>query len=283
MTESFRRACIMGHNIAYTRSPKLHGYWLRALGLNGAYDVKDLGPADFASFFMSLRANGYVGGNVTKPYKEAAFRLVDRRDAAADAIGAVNTVWYEEAALIGGNTDWSGILLSLDDLHPGWEASTRNVLVLGAGGAARAAVYAFRHRRLNVAIVNRTAARARALAKEFEPGVIAADWDAREELLAETDLLINTTSLGMAGEPPLPLALERLKSGAIVYDIVYAPLETELLQTATRLGHRTVDGLSMLLYQAVPGFARWFGVTPKVTVELRALIEAELRRPAPVS
>lgn len=280
MTEPFRRACLMGHNIAYTRSPAIHGYWLRALGLNGAYEVKDLAAADFASFFTSLGANGYVGGNVTKPYKEAAFRLADRRDDAADAIGAVNTVWYEGDALVGGNTDWSGILLSLDDLHPGWGATTRNVLVLGAGGAARAAVYAFRQRGLEVAIVNRTAARSRALAEEFAPAATAADWESRADLLAGADLLLNATSLGMAGEPPLPLSLERLKSNAIVYDIVYAPLETELLRAARRAGHRTVDGLSMLLYQAVPGFARWFGVAPKVTAELRALIEAELRMAA---
>lgn len=276
-----RRACVMGYKIAYSRSPKLHGYWLKTLGIAGAYDLKDLAPQEFPDFFRHLRRHGYAGGNVTKPHKEAAFRLVDRRERAADSIGAVNTVWYEGDEIVGGNTDWSGILLSLDDIHPGWDRLARSVLVLGAGGAARAVTYAFLDRRLSVVVVNRTRTRADELVRHFGGSSRAQDWDDRDELLAQADVVVNTTSLGMTGEAPLQLGVNRLRPDAIVYDIVYAPLETDLLKAARARGCRTVDGLSMLLYQAVPGFAHWFGVTPKVTPELRSLIEADLRATAP--
>ena len=255
------RACVMGHPVAHSRSPMLHGYWLRTLGIEGAYELADVAPDDFAAFFRALGANGFAGGNITKPHKEQAFRLVDRREDAADAIGAVNTVWYENGALIGGNTDWLGIVLSLDAIAPGWDKG--RALVLGAGGAARAATYGFRQRGLSVSLVNRTLARAEQLAANF-PGVTVHGYDALPRLMADADVLINTTSLGQAGNPPLEIDLTNLKRSAIVYDVIYVPLETGLLKAARRAGHRTVDGLSMLLYQAVPGFAHWFGVTPTV-------------------
>jgi len=268
------RACVMGHPVAHSRSPMLHGYWLRTLGIEGAYELADVAPDDFAAFFRGLGANGFAGGNITKPHKEQAFRLVDRREDAADAIGAVNTVWYENGALIGGNTDWLGIVLSLDAIAPGWDKG--RALVLGAGGAARAATYGFRQRGLSVSLVNRTLARAEQLAANF-PGVTVHGHDALPRLMADADVLINTTSLGQAGNPPLEIDLTNLKRSAIVYDVIYVPLETGLLKTARRAGHRTVDGLSMLLYQAVPGFAHWFGVTPTVTAEQRAILEADIR------
>jgi len=271
------RACIMGHPVAHSRSPMLHGYWLRTLGIDGAYELADVAPQDFEKFFRGLRANGFVGGNITIPHKEAAFRLVDRREAAADAIGAVNTVWYEGDALIGGNTDWLGIVGSLDDLCPGWDAAGGRVVVLGAGGSARASVYAFLQRGFSVALVNRTLARAEALASAFGPRVSAQGWDALPRLMADADVLINNTSLGQQKFPPLEIDLAPLKKSAIVYDAIYVPLETALLQAAQRAGHRTVGGLSMLLYQAVPGFAHWFGVTPKVAAEQRAILEADIR------
>lgn len=274
---TLRRACIMGHPVAHSRSPMLHGYWLRTLGIDGAYERADVAPEHFETFFRSLRQNGYVGGNITIPHKEAAFRLVDRREPAADVIGAVNTVWYEGDALVGGNTDWLGIVGSLDDIHPGWDARGGRVVVLGAGGSARASVYAFRQRKFSVALVNRTLGRAEALAAAFGPQVSAHGWDSLPRLLADADVLINNTSLGQQKFPPLPIDLAPLKRSAIVYDGVYVPLETELLQAAQRAGHRTVGGLSMLLYQAVPGFAHWFGVTPKVTPEQRAILEADIR------
>jgi shikimate dehydrogenase len=271
------RACIMGHPVAHSRSPMLHGYWLRTLGIAGSYEFADVAPEKFETFFRGLAANGFVGGNITIPHKEAAFRLVDRRERAAETIGAVNTVWYENGELIGGNTDWRGIVESLDDIHPGWDASAGRAVILGAGGSARASVYGLLERKYSVAIVNRTAARARQLADAFGPGVSAHGYDALPRLLAEADVLINNTSLGQATFPPLAIDLAPLKPSAIVYDAVYVPLETELLKAAKRGGHRTVDGLSMLLYQAVPGFAHWFGVTPKVTAEQRALLEADIR------
>jgi shikimate dehydrogenase len=271
------RACIMGHPVAHSRSPMLHGYWLRTLGIDGAYELADVAPEKFDAFFRGLKANGFVGGNITIPHKEAAYRLVDRRERAADEIGAVNTVWYEGDALIGGNTDWLGLVGSLDDIHPGWDAKPGKVVVLGAGGSARASVFAFTERGYSVSIVNRTRERAEKLAAAFAPRASAHGLDELPKLLADADLLINNTSLGMAGKPPLEIDLSPLRKSAIVYDVVYVPLETELLKAAKARGHRTVDGLSMLLYQAVVGFSHWFGVTPKVTAEQRAILEADIR------
>jgi shikimate dehydrogenase len=271
------RACIMGHPVAHSRSPLLHGYWLRTLGIAGSYEFADIAPEHFEAFFRGLSANGFVGGNITIPHKEAAFRLVDRRERAADAIGAVNTVWYENGALVGANTDWRGIVESLDDIHPGWDASPGRVVVLGAGGSARASVFALLERGYSVAIVNRTRERAETLGAAFGPRTAAHGFDELPRLLAQADLLINNTSLGMAGKPPLAIDLAPLKRSAIVYDVVYVPLETALLKAARRNGHRTVDGLSMLLYQAVAGFSHWFGVTPKVTAAQRGLLEADIR------
>jgi shikimate dehydrogenase len=271
------RACIMGHPVAHSRSPMLHGYWLRTLGIPGSYEFADVPPERFEAFFRGLAANGFVGGNITIPHKEAAFRLVDRRERAAESIGAVNTVWYEGGTLVGGNTDWRGIVESLDDIHPGWDASPGQVVVLGAGGSARASVFAFLERRYSVAIVNRTPDRAEKLSEAFGSRAAAHGFDQLPQLLGQADVLINNTSLGMAGKPALEIDLGPLKKSAIVYDVVYVPLETELLKAAKRKGHRTVDGLSMLLYQAVVGFSHWFGVTPKVTAEQRALLEADIR------
>jgi shikimate dehydrogenase len=267
----------MGHPVAHSRSPMLHGYWLRTLGIDGAYEFADVAPEDFEKFFRGLKQNGFAGGNITRPHKEQAFRLVDRREPAADAIGAVNTVWYEDDALIGGNTDWLGIVLSLDALHPGWDSSPGKVVVLGAGGSARASVYAFLQRKFSVAIVNRTRARADQLAGEFGAGASAHGMDALPGLLGQADVLINNTSLGQAGNPPHFVDLNALKRSAIVYDVVYVPLETELLKKAKAAGHRVVDGLSMLLYQAVPGFTHWFGVKPAVMPEQRKILEDDIR------
>jgi shikimate dehydrogenase len=270
------RACVMGHPVAHSRSPMLHGYWLRTLGIDGAYEFADTPPEKFEEFFRNLKRHGFVGGNITKPHKEAAFRLVDRREPAAHKIGAVNTVWYEGDTLVGGNTDWLGIVLSLDTIHPGWDKSPGKVVVLGAGGSARASVYGFLERGFTVAITNRTLARAQQLAAEFGPRASAHEYDALPRLLADADVLINNTSLGMTGHPPHFVDIKMLRASAIVYDGVYVPLETDLLKAAKARGHRVVDGLSMLLYQAVPGFTHWFGIAPKVMPEQRAIIEADI-------
>jgi shikimate dehydrogenase len=270
-------ACVTGYRIAYSRSPMLHGYWLKSLGIEGSYGLADIAPPDYPAFLRNLRQNGYVGCNVTVPHKESAFRTVEKRDAAATAIGAVNTIWYEGDTLAGSNSDAYGFLAHLDTIVPGWDKNVRRAVVLGAGGAARGVVYALLTRIGAVQVVNRTPDRAHDLAAHFGVNVSAHDFKDLPQLLPQADLLVNATSLGALGNAPLAIDLHGLKTSAIVYDIVYVPLETELLKAARARGHRTVDGLGMLLHQGVPGFARWFGVTPPVTAELRALIEADIK------
>ena len=277
MPASFPRACLMGHPVAHSRSPMIHGYWLRTLGIQGAYELKDLTPGEFPAFVTRLAANGFVGGNVTVPHKEAAFRLVDHRDEASEAVGAVNTLWLEGGRLMGGNSDVRGFIAHLDESAPGWDVPGGRAVILGAGGSARAATYALTTRGLEVRLVNRTIERARELAAHFGPRVSANGFDALPRLLADADLLVNCTSLGMAGKPPLEVNLGPLKPGAVVYDVVYVPLETALLAAARSRGHRVVDGLGMLLQQAGFGFRKWFGTMPRVTAELRAIVEADIR------
>jgi shikimate dehydrogenase len=276
MNLSIRRACLMGHPVAHSRSPMIHGHWLRTLGIAGGYHLEDVEPARFAPFLTQLSAHGYVGGNVTVPHKESAFRLVARRDRAAEAVGAVNTVWFENGVLVGGNSDVHGFVTNLDEHAPGWHAPGRHAVILGAGGAARAATYGLLHRGVTVSLANRTLERARHLAEYFGEGVDAHGFESLPELLPSADLLVNCTVLGMIGEPRLDVDLALLKPDAVVCDAVYVPLETELLATAARRGHRTVDGLGMLLHQAGFGFEKWFGVRPKVTRDLRELVEADL-------
>ena len=274
---TLRRACIMGHPVAQSRSPMLHGYWLKTLRVEGAYDRADVPPEDFPAFFRDLPGHGFVGGNITKPHKEPAFRLVDRREGAAEAIGAVNTVWFENGTLVGGNTDYLGYLAHADNQAPGWDAAGGLAVVLGAGGAARGVVYGLRERGLDIALINRTRARAEELAKAFARHVRVHDFADLPRLMRDAALLSNTSALGALGQPPLEIDLEPLKDRAVVYDINYVPIETELLKAAAARRLRTVDGLGMLLHQAVPAFAKWFGIVPKVTAELRALLEADIR------
>ncbi|MBX3531475.1 MAG: shikimate dehydrogenase [Rhizobiaceae bacterium] len=269
------RAFVCGHPVAHSRSPLIHGHWLETHGIAGSYEKIDVPPAEFPAFAASLAARGFAGGNVTIPNKEAAFALVSRRDGAAQAIGAVNTLWFENGELVGGNTDAYGFSANLDERLPGWR-SAGMATVLGAGGAARAVVHALAESGIGrIAIVNRTAARAEALAAGFT-GAEAHGWDRLDDLLPSTDLLVNTTSLGMDGEAGAGLDMALLPDSALVTDIVYVPLETPLLAQASRRGLRTADGLGMLLHQAVPGFERWFGTRPQVTRELRDLVVADL-------
>jgi shikimate dehydrogenase len=264
----------MGHPVAHSRSPMIHGYWLKRLDIPGAYELKDLTPEQFPDFVTHLDKNGYVGGNVTVPHKEAAFRLVAIRDEAAEAVGAVNTLWLEKGRLMGGNSDTHGFIANLDDRAPGWDVAGCLAVVLGAGGAGRSAVYALKQRGAEVHVVNRTLSRAQELAARF--GAQAHGFDAVPRLLGEADLLVNCTSLGLSGKPPLEIDLDPLKRSAVVYDVVYVPLETALLAAARKRGHRTVDGLGMLLQQAGFGFRKWFGGSPKVTPELRTMVEADI-------
>jgi shikimate dehydrogenase len=277
MTAALPKACVMGHPVSHSRSPMIHGYWLRTLGIHGAYELKDLTPEAFPDFVTHLAANGYVGGNVTVPHKEAAFRLVDQRDEASEAVGAVNTLWLEKGRLMGGNSDTHGFIANLDDRAPGWDVPDGRAVILGAGGAARSAAYALATRGLTVRVANRTIERARSLAADFGPRVSGLGYDALPELLPDADLLVNCTSLGMVGKPPLEVDIAALKPSAVVYDVVYVPLETGLLAAARARGHRVVDGLGMLLQQAGFGFRKWFGAAPLVTPELRAMVEADIR------
>lgn len=271
-----KNAFVTGHPIAHSRSPKIHGHWLAKYGIDGSYRAIDLAPADFAAFLKSLGADGYRGGNVTIPHKEAAFAGVDRRDHAAEEIGAVNTLWFEDGLLWGGNTDGYGFAANLDQYALGWAANGPAV-VLGAGGASRAVIHALKERGVtDIRIVNRTLARAVELGRHFGAGISAHGADALGELLGDAGLLVNTTALGMHGNEALAADPSGLPDHAIVTDIVYVPLETPLLTAARARGLKTVDGLGMLLHQAVPGFERWFGRKPEVTPELRRMIVADI-------
>ncbi len=255
----------------------IHGHWLDVHGLAGSYEKVPVTPEDLEAFIAGLKDSGFVGGNVTVPHKQRVLELADAVDEAADAIGAANTLWFDDGQLIAGNTDAVGFLASLDHEASGWDAAGSSAVVLGAGGAARAVIHGLLERGFDVAVVNRTFLRAAELAEAQDEGVWAYAWEELPQLLRAADVVVNTTSLGMEGQPPLALDVEGLKRDALVADIVYAPLETPLLAAARARGLRAVGGLGMLLHQAVPGFERWFGVRPEVTPELRALVEADIR------
>ena len=272
------RAFVTGWPVAHSRSPMIHGTWLAELGLPGSYEAVAVEPQDFAAFLGGLRAQGFVGGNVTIPHKEAAFALVDRRDAAAEAIGAVNTLWFEGGTLVGGNTDAYGFSTNLDERLDGWRSAGR-ALVLGAGGAARAVVHALLSAGIpDIRVVNRTRERAEALAADFGPKVQGFGSQAEAGELRLADLVVNTRPGGKAGRRDLDALpdLSHVKQDALATDIVYVPLETPFLQAAKARGLSTADGLGMLLHQAVPGFERWFGVKPTVGSSLRSAIERDI-------
>lgn len=281
MAEPVKKAFVTGHPIAHSRSPKIHRYWLSTCRIDGFYEAVDVEPAGFPEFLAGLRERGFAGGNVTLPHKEAAFALAGRRDDAADQIGAVNTLWFEDGMLCGGNTDAHGFAANLDEFAPDW-AQNGPAVVLGAGGAARAVIHALKMRGVrDIRVVNRTLERARELAHRFGAGVSAHGSAAVDELLGDAGLLVNTTALGMHGHDGqgLPADPAKLPGHAIVTDIVYVPLETPLLAAARARGLKTVDGLGMLLHQAAPGFRHWFGILPRVTPELREMIVADLSGP----
>ena len=275
------RAFVMGHPIGHSRSPMLHGYWLKTLAIDGSYDLADVPPAEVEAFFRRFREEQYVGCNVTVPNKTAVMPFLDRIDADATAIGAVNTIWWEGDVLVGGNTDALGFLANIDEMAPGWDQGKRKAVVLGAGGATRAVIHGLLGRGFTIALSNRTLDKAKALAKEFGPKVSAHATAERDALLADCGLLVNATSLGIIGRAQHDLDLDRLDPDAVVYDIVYVPLETALLKQAAARGHRTVTGLGMLLHQGAVGFSRWFGQKPQVTQELRDLLVADIRAKTP--
>ncbi len=270
-----RAACLIGWPAAHSRSPLIHHYWLRTLGIEGGYNIEAIPPEGFAEFVMHLRTHGFVGANVTIPHKERALAL-SAPDARARAVGAANTLWYEDGELRSTNTDVEGFINNLDASAPGWDKAD-DALVLGAGGSARAVVFGLVERGIKrVHLVNRTMERACALAGQFGASVLPATWETIDELLPRAGLLVNTTSLGMHGQPALEIDAGLLPQNAVVADLVYVPLQTPLLAAARARGLKTADGLGMLLHQAVRGFELWFGQRPTVTPELRALVEADL-------
>lgn len=271
-----RHAFVCGHPIAHSRSPMIHGYWLKALGIAGSYRAIDIAPDAFDSFARSFDRQGLCGGNVTIPHKEAAFALAERREPVADIIGAANTLWLENGRLHATNTDAYGFSANLDEQAPGWDKASVG-LVIGAGGASRAVIHALLERGFStVHVANRTQERARELSHRFGTRVEAHPFAALDELAPQAGLVINTTSLGMKGEGEVPINMGALKPSTLVTDIVYVPLVTPFLATAKKHGLPVADGLGMLLHQAVPGFEKWFGKRPQVTPELRNLVIADM-------
>lgn len=271
-------AGVMGWPVAHSRSPAIHGHWIRQHGLNGNYVLLPVQPEHLGDAVRGLRALGFAGCNLTIPHKVAAMTLVDRVDPLAARIGAINTLVVEkDGALAGYNTDAYGYIQSLLDAQPDWRADAGPVTVLGAGGAARAILVALAERGAkDIRLCNRSLDKAQALAAEFGAPIRAIPWEQRADALDGCALLVNTTSLGMKGQAPLEISLDRLPRHALVSDIIYVPLETPLLAAARARGHVAVDGLGMLLNQARPAFEHWFGVRPELTPELRRLIEATL-------
>ncbi|MFC3675566.1 shikimate dehydrogenase [Ferrovibrio xuzhouensis] len=278
--EIIPRAAVIGWPVAHSRSPKLHGFWLQQHGIIGRYDRIPVPPEELGDFLAALpKEPGFRGVNVTVPHKLAVLPYLAGIDPVARRIGAVNTIVVQpDGSLTGSNTDAFGFLENLAAGAPaGWTAAAAPAVVLGAGGGARAVLAALLDAGApEIRLVNRSAGKAADLAAEFDPRRIRpVGWDDRADALGGAGLLVNTTSLGMAGQPPLDLALDDLPASALVNDIVYAPLETDLLARAAARGNPVVDGLGMLLHQGRPGFAAWFGVAPAVTPALRAAVLAE--------
>jgi shikimate dehydrogenase len=264
-----KRACVIGWPIEHSRSPIIHGYWLEHHGIAGTYEKRGVPPEEITAFLSDLPAHGYVGANVTVPYKEIALRVASEADAAAKAIGAANTLWLEDGALHASNTDTYGFLRNLDDQAPGWDERGSPAVVLGAGGASRSVLRGLLDRGFKeIRLLNRSRERAEELARFFGPGIEVYDWEQRSSVLDGAGFLVNTTTLGM-NDTVLEIDLRELEPHAVVADLIYVPLETPLLRQATQSGLTSADGLGMLLHQAVPGFEKWFGVRPEVTSELR--------------
>lgn len=274
LTGKAKLAGVMGWPVGHSKSPRLHGWWLERYGIDGAYLPLPVKPDDLEVALRALAKLGFAGCNLTIPHKEAAMTICDRLDPLAERIGAVNTVIVEpDGSLLGSNSDAFGFIENLKAGAPDWRADSGPAVILGAGGAARALIVGLLDAGApEIRLVNRSFHRAESLAEIFEPSVEALEWESRNEALAGAALLVNATSLGMTGQPALEIALDALPESALVTDIVYNPLETPLLAAARVRGNPAVDGLGMLLHQARPGFAAWFGREPEVTAELRAFV-----------
>ncbi|WP_336293764.1 shikimate dehydrogenase [Bartonella sp. CB169] len=273
---TFPRAFVVGHPIYHSKSPKIHNFWLKKYNLQGEYLAQDVIPEEFRDFLVSIKRRGFCGGNVTLPYKQEAFHLVSHKDDIATMIGAVNTLWYEGGKLCATNSDAYGFSANLDDFFPDWAREV--ALVFGAGGAARAIIYALKKRGFErIYLVNRTKERADDLAEHFGKIIKVYDWHRADEIFYQADLIVNATSTELSSsydeKNALPFCdFQKTKTTALVTDIVYTPLITPFLKQAKAHDLRIVDGLGMLLHQAVLGFERWFGIRPQVTKALRMAI-----------
>lgn len=269
-------AGVVGSPVAHSRSPQLHGHWLHRYGLKGFYIPLDVAPDDLEMVLRTLPKAGFVGVNITVPHKEQALKIADEQTDRSIAIGAANTLLFrEDGSILADNTDGFGFIHNLRQGAPDWQPAAGPAAVLGAGGAARAIIHALLDAGVSeLRLSNRTRDRADALRAEFGSRLSVVDWADAGDMLAGAATVVNTTSLGMLGKPELTVPLGALDATAVVTDIVYAPLQTQLLQTAGRMGCTTVDGLGMLLHQAVPGFESWFGKRPTVDEELRKAVLA---------
>jgi shikimate dehydrogenase len=273
-----RKAFVVGWPVAHSRSPRVHRFWLKRHGIDGDYLPEAVPPEAIKAFLMGFADKGYVGGNVTLPHKEAAFRACAVATPIASRLEAANTLWLEGSRLCGDNTDVYGFAANLDDHAPDWRRGS-TALVIGAGGASRAMLQALIEAKFkSVVVLNRTLARAEALARHFGDPVSAGGLVALPAVIAEADLVVNATSAGLHGEEGLVVPWHAAKTGAIATDLIYVPLVTPFLKGARESGLRTVDGLGMLLHQAVPGFERWFGIRPTVDAELRDHVTSDLQR-----
>jgi len=270
------KAAVIGHPIKHSKSPLIHNYWIEQAELNGSYEAIDIAPENLKAGVQNLIDDGYTGFNVTIPHKETIMALCDEIDANAEMCGAVNTVVIKDGKLIGHNTDSFGFLTNIKQAYPGFDFEEGAAVVIGAGGAARAVVSGLvGHRVPEVILVNRTRERAGTIAQDIGLGtdlVEVVDWDERHDVLQWANLVVNTSSLGMQGQPPLDLNLNKLSTTALVNDIVYSPLETPLLTKAKERGNPTVTGIGMLLHQARPAFNEWFGIMPNVDDTLQELV-----------
>ena len=267
-------AAVIGHPIAHSKSPNVHGYWLRKYGLKGHYIPMDIAPDKLADLLPRLADLGFVGANVTLPHKEKVMEIADLITDRATLIGAANTlIFRKDGRIHADNTDGYGFIENIRQAIPDWNPKSGPAVVFGAGGASRAVLASLLDVGVpKIMLTNRTRIRAEKLKEDFGNRIQVIEWVQAGNVLEEADLVVNTTSLGMTGKPEMRVPLDGLKPGAIVNDLVYTPLQTRLLATAEQQGCRVVDGLGMLLHQAVPGFERWFGKRPVVDENVRAAV-----------
>jgi len=277
--ERFLLAGVMGWPVMHSRSPLMHNYWFRQLGLPGTYVPLAIEPAGLAAALKALRPLGFAGGNLTIPHKQQAMTIVDEVDTVAKRIGAISCVVVRpDGSLAGTNNDWFGFIHNLKQEQPGWRADAGPVVVLGAGGGSRAVCYGLMQEGAReIRLVNRTFARAKGIAGDFGGPIQALPWERRHDALEGAALVVNATSQGMVGQPALDLRLDKLSQTALAADIIYIPLETPFLAAARQRGNRTANGLGMLLHQGRPAWQMWFGIEPVVTAELRSMMEKSIQ------